>query len=100
MLKRIMGEGSSVAMLRKGLDDSTQAVRGISHRVASVGAEPPPDGFDRALRDAEGRVDQPQEAVDLEREMVAMAREQLRFEASSALLTKVYQNLRNGIRGS
>lgn len=100
MLKRIMGEGTSVAMLRKGLDDSTQAVRGIAHRVASVGAEPAPDGFDRALQQAEGRVEQPQEPVDLEREMVAMAEEQLRFEASSTLLSKVYQSIRSGIRGA
>lgn len=99
MLKRILGEGTSAAILKQGMDDSTQAVRGIAHRVASVGAEPAPGGFDQALQNAEGRVAQPQEPVDLEREMVAMAREQLRFEASSSLLSKVYQNIRSGIRG-
>ena len=44
--------------------------------------------------DAAGRGNQ----VDIEREMVALADEQLRFEATSNLLAKVYQQVRSAIR--
>jgi flagellar basal body rod protein FlgB len=36
--------------------------------------------------------------VDIEREMVSLADEQLRYEAATSLLTKVYQQVRSSIR--
>jgi flagellar basal body rod protein FlgB len=36
--------------------------------------------------------------VNVEKEMVALADEQLRFEAATALLQKVYQQIRSSVR--
>lgn len=95
MLERLVGQTTTAAMLKEELDASSQAMRRIAHRVANAGT---PD-FAEALQDAEaagqgGIV----EEVDLEKEMVSLADEQLRFEASAALLQKTYQQLRSAIR--
>lgn len=91
MLNRLVGSDSTVAQLKEGLDASSQAVRRIAHRVANAGT---PD-FAQALQDAEATGD---EGIDLEQEMVALADEQLRFEATASLLQKQYQQLRSAIR--
>lgn len=95
MLNRLFGSGSSVSDLKVGLDRSTQAVRGIAHRVANASSVPE-GGFASALDDAQGVT--PGTEVDLEQEMVALADEQLRFEAASRLLEKVYQQIRLSVR--
>ena len=90
MLMRLIGHGTSAAMLKEGLDVSTVRARTIANRVANA-ATP---GFEGALEEAtaaEGK-------VDLETEMVALADEQIRFEATSRLLQKVYAQLRASVK--
>jgi flagellar basal body rod protein FlgB len=87
-----MGQGSTVHQLKNGLDESTQAVRGIAHRISSASVRGQ-STFAQALEDARGG-----NAVDVEREMVALADEQLRFEAASSLLQKVYSQIRSSVR--
>jgi flagellar basal body rod protein FlgB len=94
MLNRLFGAGSSVTNLKEGLGRSTSAVREIAHRVANASSGP--SGFASALENAEAAGQG--ETVDLEREMVALADEQLRYEATSRLLEKVYQQIRLSIR--
>jgi flagellar basal body rod protein FlgB len=92
MIARLIGSGTAAAELKKGLTASSQSVRGIAHRVANAGTPDFADALNAA--DAAGRGNQ----VDLEAEMVALADEQLRFEATSNLLQKVYQQVRSAIR--
>ena len=94
MLSRILGLDSTVTDMKAELTRSKEAVRGIGHRVANAS-----NGQDRAFASAlqeAGNV--AGEEVDLEREMVALADEQLRFEATARLLEKVYQQIRLSVR--
>ncbi|MDH5590091.1 MAG: hypothetical protein OEZ65_01560 [Gemmatimonadota bacterium] len=91
MLTRLIGAGTTAAQLKEGLDTSSQVVRGIAHRVANAGN---PD-FAQALDAAQGTG---AGEVDMEKEMVALADEQLRYEATANLLQKVYQQVRSSIR--
>ena len=54
--------------------------------------------FAQTLQEAEATGMEQREGVDLEREMVALADEQLRFETTANLLQKVYQQIRSSIR--
>lgn len=95
MLNRLIGSGSPVGMLKASLSDSSQAVKRIAHRVANASNGVRGD-FASALEAAETDQNGP---VDLEAEMVALANEQLRYEASARLLQKVYQSLHAAVRG-
>ncbi len=97
MLGKMIGSTSTVGMLKAGLDVSSRAVRGIAHRVAnaSTGNE---GSFADTLEAARIGANTNGEGVDLEAEMVRLADEQLRFEATSRLLQKVYQSIRLSIR--
>lgn len=92
MLSRLIGAGTTAAQLKEGLSASSQAVRGIAHRVANAST---PD-FAEALEVAEvaGRG----KAVDIDAEMVSLADEQLRYETTARLLQKVYQMVHASIR--
>jgi flagellar basal body rod protein FlgB len=92
MLDRLIGNGSSVSELKAGLTHSTENVRQIAHRVANAASGEAAD-FASVLEDAQGG-----RRVDLEKEMVSLAEEQIRFEATSQLLQKVYQQIRTSIR--
>ena len=89
MFMRMIGEGSSAAMLKEGLNASSARARTIADRVAN--ATTPETGFADALDQANG------EGVDLEKEMVSLADEQIRFEATSQLLQKVYAQIRASV---
>lgn len=93
MLSRILGERSLVPELKADLERSTRSVQEIAHRVANAATATGAD-FAQALREAEGTLG----VVDLEQEMVALAEEQLRFEAVAQLLQKTYQGLRSSVR--
>jgi flagellar basal body rod protein FlgB len=98
MLTRLMGSESAVARLREGLDASTVRARGIAHRIAN--ASTPGATFEGAL-DAAAAQDGATVAeggVNLEAEMVALADEQIRFEAVSRLLQKVYAQVRSSVK--
>lgn len=90
MMDRLVGAGTTAADLREGLDRSSASVRGIAHRVANAGT---PD-FAGALDAAAAG----EPVVDVEKEMVALADEHLRYEATANLLQKVYEQLRSSIR--
>ena len=94
MFARLVGGGTTVEQLKEGLDASSKAVRTIAHRVANAGN---PD-FAQALDEAQAPGIPGGDRVDLEREMVALADEQLRFEAAARLLQKSYQQLRSSVR--
>ena len=95
MLNRLMGSTSTVSELKNGLNRSTYAVREIAHRVANA-ASRPDGGFAATLESAQRTG--PGGEIDLEKEMVALADEQLRYEATTRLLEKVYQQIRQSIR--
>jgi hypothetical protein len=96
MLYGFIGRVSQAASLKQGLDLGTQRTRAIADRVAKAtvavnGAAG--DGF--ALPDAAtapGTTGAGE--VDIEAEMVSLADEQLRFEATARLLEKTYQRIR------
>ncbi len=92
MISRLIGSETTTGQLREGLSASSRAVRGIAHRVANAGT---PD-FAEALNAAEAAGQAG--SVDIEKEMVALADEQLRFEATASLLQKIYQQIRSSIR--
>jgi flagellar basal body rod protein FlgB len=95
MLKEIRDTNGAASLLKQSLDVSTRRSREIAHRVANVSTFNLPDpanAQDAAAAQAA--------AVDVETEMVALADEQLRFEAATRLLQKVYAQLRTSVRGS
>ena len=94
MFTRLIGNDTAVAQLKEGLDASTRAVRGIAHRVANAGTP----NFAQALDAAQATGAPGGETVDLEKEMVALAEEQLRFETASSLLQKTYQQIRSSVK--
>jgi flagellar basal body rod protein FlgB len=94
MIARLVGRDTTVAHLKEELGASSRAVRGIAHRVANAGN---PD-FAQALDQAQATGAPGEGPVDLEREMVALADEQLRFETTASLLQKAYQQIRSSIR--
>ncbi len=96
MLQRLMGQGSSVDQLKQGLNDSTRAARGIAHRIANASVRGEAT-FAQTLDQVQAN-GQAGEAVDVEKEMVALADEQLRFDAAANLLQKVYAQLRSSVR--
>lgn len=99
MLHRLIGRNTAVSMLKEGLDASSLRARQIAHRVANA-STPNGGGFAGVLERAQviGPDGQPVNEVDLETEMVALADEQIRFEAATRLLQKVYQQVRASVR--
>ncbi|MBV9881308.1 MAG: hypothetical protein JO180_12465 [Gemmatirosa sp.] len=91
---------SGAAQLRQGLDASAARTRGIADRVAKASLQNG-DGFSLSATTAEsapGAPAQPAPPVDVEGEMVSLADEQLRYEATAKLLEKTYAQLRTTIR--
>jgi flagellar basal body rod protein FlgB len=98
MIHGFFGRVSSANQLKGALDVGSRQTRAIADRVAkaTLGNQ---DGF--ALPDAATEVgDAPivGEPVDLEAEMVSLADQQLRFEATARLLQKAYEQIRLSIR--
>lgn len=97
MLYGFIDRVSMAGPLKQGLDVGSQRTRMIADRVAKAtlgnadGFALPEVGADPGSL-AEG------EAVDVEAEMVSLADEQLRFEATARLLQKTYQSIRNSLR--
>ena len=92
MLDRLLGNGSTVSELKTGLDRSTRNVREVAHKVANAASGVSGD-FASTLEEA-----RQSQQVDLEEEMVSLAEEQIRYEASSQLLQKIYRQIRSSIR--
>jgi flagellar basal body rod protein FlgB len=94
MINRLLGPASPSATLKKGLDETSDRLKDIAHRVSNA-STPGSRAFDDVFAEVQG----PEEAVSLEDEMIALADGQLRFEASSRLLQKVYQMTRASVSG-
>jgi flagellar basal body rod protein FlgB len=88
-----IGRISSANQLKENLDLSAQRTRGIAQRVAGATLQNQ-TGF--AL--PQGEVASQPDAVNLEAEMTSLADEQLRFEATTKLLEKTYQQIRVSLR--
>jgi len=98
MIHGFFGRVSAANQLKGALDVGSSRTRAIADRVAKATMNNA-DGF--AMPDANGQVgDVPQvgEPVDLEAEMVSLADQQLRFEATARLLQKAYEQVRMSIR--
>ena len=95
MLTRLLGPATSAAQLRDELSASVERTRTIAHRIANASTP----GFGQAL-DAAVAAEGAEAAtgVDVETEMVALADEQLRFEALTRMLQKVYAQVRASVR--
>ena len=96
MLYGFFGRVSAAPQLRQSLDISSQRTRVIADRVSKATMQAA-DGFAIPQAGAEpgSTEDGP---IDLEAEMVSLADEQLRFEATARLLQKAYQQVRTSIR--
>ncbi|MBX6363361.1 MAG: hypothetical protein IRZ00_05790 [Gemmatimonadetes bacterium] len=96
MLSGLIGRLSTVSMLKEGLDASSARARVIASRVANASD---PGGFAVALDGAgQGGAAGVGQPVDLETEMVALADEQLRYQAMASLLQRVYAQVRASVR--
>ncbi len=99
MIKTLFGAGSTTSLLRDGLAGSAESLRETAHRVANATNGVGPEGVDpfaQALGEATGVEDGSQ--VDLEREMVELANEQIRYDAGATLLQRLYAQLRSSTR--
>ena len=98
MLYGFVGRVSQANNLKEALDVGSQRTRTIADRVAKASMQNG-DGFALAATTAESAQGaQPGPPVDLEAEMVSLADEQIRFEATARLLQRAYQSLRTSIR--
>jgi hypothetical protein len=94
-----IGRVSSASQLRESLDVSSQRTRVIADRVARASLQQPNGGF--ALPAASAPAGSAEQGpIDLEAEMVSLADEQLRYEATAKLLQKAYQGIRNSLRSN
>jgi flagellar basal body rod protein FlgB len=97
MLFGAINRMTSATSLKDSLDLSAERTRAIAGRVAqaSVGGA---NGFSLPIDPTTGQPTQG-DPVDIESEMVALADEQLRYEATAKLLEKTYAQLRQSIKG-
>lgn len=97
MLNGFIGRVSMANHLKQGLDVGAQRTRLIADRVSKATLGVPADGF--ALPQPQALPGSGESGpVDLESEMVSLADEQLRFDATAKLLQKTYQSIRLSIR--
>jgi hypothetical protein len=97
MLYGFIGRTTAAPQLKEALDVGAQRTRLIADRVAkaTLGNS---DGF--ALPGALAEPGSAGEgAVDVEAEMVSLADEQIRFEATAKILSGAYEKLRLSIKG-
>ena len=101
MLKSLFGVGTTPAGLREGLDASSARLRETAHRVSNATNGLGPGGERTFASELEGvGLDRAVGEVDLEQEMVELANEQIRYDASASLLQRLYAQLRSSTRGA
>ena len=92
-----IGRVSSANHLKEALDVSSQRTRVVADRVAKASLQRPNGGF--ALPPESAPEGSPEQGpIDLEAEMVSLADEQLRYEATAKLLQRAYQSIRLSLR--
>jgi len=93
----LVGRVSQANQLKQSLDISVQRTRQIADRVARATASQ--QGF--ALPDTPTAPGSAESGpIDIEAEMVSLADEQLRYEATTKLLSKTYEYMRASLKGS
>ena len=98
MLFGFINRVSAAGALRGALDVSAARTKAIGDRVAKASLDNG-DGFALAATSAGSpNGAQPGPPVDLEGEMVSLADEQLRYEATAKLLEKTYSTIRLSLR--
>jgi flagellar basal body rod protein FlgB len=99
MLFGFIGRVSPAPSLRHALDASAARTRAIADRVTKATLQNQ-DGFALAATTGESAAGaQPGPPVDIESEMVSLADEQLRYEATAKLLQGAYQKVRLAMKG-
>ena len=96
MLFGFIGRVSSANQLKHGLDVGSQRTRDIAGRVSAATLQNA-DGFALPAANAAPGAAAPA-GVDVEGEMVSLADEQLRYEATARLLQKAYEQMRTSMR--
>lgn len=97
MLNGFVSRVSSAADLKEALDVGSKRTRAIADRVARATMQNA-DGFALPAAPGEAVVAPGEEPIDMEAEMVNLADEQLRFEATARLLQKAYEQVRMSMR--
>jgi len=97
MLFGFINRVSGAAQLRQGLDASAARTRGIADRVAKASLQNG-DGFSLDPATGQPAATAQTAGANVEGEMVNLADEQLRYEATAKLLEKTYAQLRTVIR--
>ena len=93
MIRNLFSAPTQSGILKTGMDAMTVRQREIAHRIANA-STPGAGTFSSTLAQQVAA----QEAVDLEREMVALADVQLRFDAYTKLLQKTHSQVRVSFR--
>lgn len=98
MINDMTGIGSTSGDLRQALTASMERTRAGADRIANAfnGTDA---SFTDAMEAAQNGATVDGEPVDVEAEMVRLADEQIRFDAMSRMLSKVYQQVRASVRG-
>lgn len=86
-----------VGELKDALDVGTQRVRAIADRVSKASLQNQ-DGFALPGMTGANGVPAGSSGVDIETEMISLADEQLRYEATSKLLSKAYDQVRTALK--
>ena len=85
------------AELKDALDIGTQRVRAIADRVSKASLQNQ-DGFALPGTPGASAAATNSSGVDIESEMISLADEQLRYEATSKLLSKAYDQVRTALK--
>ena len=83
--------------LKDALDVGTQRVRAIADRVSRASLQNQ-DGFALPGTPGTNGLATTSSGVDIETEMINLADEQLRYEATSKLLSKAYDQVRTALK--
>jgi len=97
MITGFIGRVTPAAELKDALDVGTQRVRAIADRVSKASLLNQ-DGFALPGMPAANGAAMTSAGVDIETEMINLADEQLRYEATSKLLAKAYDQVRTALK--
>jgi flagellar basal body rod protein FlgB len=95
MFGSLFGANTIVGALRTGLDDTALSHKGIAARVAGAQAASAHDDFGSALAAQNGKK---VPEVNVEHEMVSLANNEIRYDAQTRFLSKVYANLHTAMK--
>jgi flagellar basal body rod protein FlgG len=97
MITGFIGRITPAGELKTALDIGTQRVRAIADRVSKASLQNQ-DGFALPGTSPASGAIVTSSGVDIETEMINLADEQLRYEATSKLLAKAYDQVRTALK--